>query len=349
MSLVRSDLVEISAKSIEATLLSDTVSSGRDRRLCLEVPVHAFVAAVLVWGCGLNEIGQNAELYPPDGEPGETAKGDGGEGSAVVGTDPIRETEFTEQACKNRPGARVRRACEPLTGKQISTEAILDGQGIAVESVQGLELVLEISGPDAVRRIEGSCGPAGMRSLPAFTSLLHETLALEILVQDLGGKDMPVRVQGEEPSPDLTRPPAHPSFAEYDSRFDHVGLGGMGAGMRCVGTVYETIRPLGQVSIKPFVTGLAADTIAMAEFGVREKATSRFEDELFAFFHGIGLHPGHGHLLAEGHITGRDCYPSALIEVLPISVECTQGAANKRMQLAAAARFGAPCSSTKCH
>lgn len=76
MSLVRSDLVEFGAKSIEATLLSDTVSSGRDRRLCLEIPVHAFVAAVLIWGCGLNEIGQNTELYPPDGEPGETAKGD---------------------------------------------------------------------------------------------------------------------------------------------------------------------------------------------------------------------------------------------------------------------------------
>jgi hypothetical protein len=59
---------------------------------------------------------------------------------------------------------------------------------------------------------------------------------------------------------------------------------------------------------------------------VREKATSRFEDELFAFIHGFGLHPGHGRLLAEGHITGRDCYPSALIEVLPIRVECTQRA-----------------------
>ena len=336
MSLVRSDLVEISAKSIEATLLSDTVSSGRDRRLCLEVPVHAFVATVLIWRRGLDEIRQDAELDPPDGEPGEAAKGDGSEGSAVVGTDPIREAEFPEQACENRPGARVRRACEPLTGKQISTEAILDGQGIAVEPVQGLELALEISGPDAVRRIKGSCGPAGMRPLPAFTSLLHETLALEILVQDLGGRDMPVRVQGEEPSPDLTRPPTHPSFAEFDSRFDHVRFGGIGTEMGCVGTVYETIRPFGQVSIKPFVTGLAADTIPMAECGVREKATSRFEDESLAFLHGFGLHPGHGLLLAEGHITGRDCYPSVLIEVLPISVECTHSASNKRMQLASA-------------
>ena len=50
---------------------SSAHAGGRDGGLSLEVFVHAFVAAVLLGRCGLDEIGQDAELDPPDGEPGE--------------------------------------------------------------------------------------------------------------------------------------------------------------------------------------------------------------------------------------------------------------------------------------
>ena len=71
MGLVGPDLVEINAEGIEAFLLSGSVAGGRDGGLSLEVFVHAFVATILLGRCGLDEIGQDAELDPPDGEPGE--------------------------------------------------------------------------------------------------------------------------------------------------------------------------------------------------------------------------------------------------------------------------------------
>ena len=36
-----------------------------------ERSVHAFVAAVLIGGCRLDEVGENAEADPPDGKRGE--------------------------------------------------------------------------------------------------------------------------------------------------------------------------------------------------------------------------------------------------------------------------------------
>ena len=68
MGLVRPDLVEINAEGIEAALLSGAVRGGRDGCLGLEVFVHALMAAVLLRRGGLDEIRQNAELDPPDGE-----------------------------------------------------------------------------------------------------------------------------------------------------------------------------------------------------------------------------------------------------------------------------------------
>ena len=89
MRLVRPDLVEVSSEGIEAALLSTPVAGRRYRGLGLEVFVHAFVTAVLVRGGGLDEVGQNAELDPPDGQARETTQGRGREGRTVVGADPL--------------------------------------------------------------------------------------------------------------------------------------------------------------------------------------------------------------------------------------------------------------------
>jgi hypothetical protein len=65
---MRADLVEVGTKAVESTLLSGAGRGGWDRGLGLEVPVHAFVATVLVRRSGLDEVRQDAELDPPEGE-----------------------------------------------------------------------------------------------------------------------------------------------------------------------------------------------------------------------------------------------------------------------------------------
>jgi len=68
VGLVRSDLVEVGAKGVEAALLGAAIAGWRDRRLGLEIPVHALVSAVLMGRGRLDEVGHDAELDPPDTE-----------------------------------------------------------------------------------------------------------------------------------------------------------------------------------------------------------------------------------------------------------------------------------------
>ena len=61
------------------------------------------MAAVLLRRSGLDEIGQDTELDPPNGEPRETAERHGSEGRAVVGADAFREPELAEETSEDTP------------------------------------------------------------------------------------------------------------------------------------------------------------------------------------------------------------------------------------------------------
>jgi hypothetical protein len=100
--LVRADVVEVATELIEATLLSRAVRSGWNGGLGLERTVHAFVSAVLMRRGGFDEIRQNTEPYPPDGELAETSQRQGGrERHSVVGSDALRQTVLSEDAREN--------------------------------------------------------------------------------------------------------------------------------------------------------------------------------------------------------------------------------------------------------
>src|SRR6266571_5254664 len=51
---------------------------------------------------------------------------------------------------------------ETLASEQVAAEAVDDGEGVAVEAVAGLEVTLEVGGPDVVGGEHGSQGPTGM-------------------------------------------------------------------------------------------------------------------------------------------------------------------------------------------
>jgi len=216
--------------------------------------------------------GRIPEFDPPDREPGEACEGHGSERRSIVGPDPIRESILSEQVPEDGPGACIRGARQSLAGEQIAAESVLDREGVTVDPIQSLELALEVGRPDCVGSIEGRGGPTGVRTPPAPWLLLHETLALEELVQDSGRGDGPIRVQHEEPRPDLIRAPAGASSAQREGRLEHLGVGDVGARMRTVGTVHEPVGPLHLVPHQPLVTGLPAHAVAPAQLGVGEEA-----------------------------------------------------------------------------
>jgi hypothetical protein len=66
-------LVEVGPELVEPTLLGGPVPGGWDRGVALQRAVHPFVASVLLRGGRLDQVGQDAELDPPDAELGEPA------------------------------------------------------------------------------------------------------------------------------------------------------------------------------------------------------------------------------------------------------------------------------------
>jgi hypothetical protein len=95
--------VEGMPEGMEAPLLSAAGRRGGPSRLGLQVAVHALVAPVLMRAGGLDELGANAELEPPDAELGEAAEGTGGKGLAIIGADALGEPVGPDSGSR-RPG-----------------------------------------------------------------------------------------------------------------------------------------------------------------------------------------------------------------------------------------------------
>ena len=167
---MRSDLVVVETEGVESALLGAAIGSRRNGGFGLEIAVHAFVASVLVGRGWLDEIGEDAELDPPDGEGGESAEGRGGKGDAVVGANALGEAKLTEEPAEDSAGGIVGGAVQALAAEEIATEAVLDGEGVAVAAVAGLELALEVGGPNGVGRVEGSRRSSRMVPPPAPTA-----------------------------------------------------------------------------------------------------------------------------------------------------------------------------------
>jgi hypothetical protein len=194
---------------------------------------------------------------------------------------------------------------------------------------------LEIGGPDGVGGIKGRLGRTRVGLLASPAALRDELLADEVLVQGLGRRQRPIGVKRLEVAEDLASPPAGASFSELDRSLEDMRLGGVRTGFRPVGAVGQPVHAIGRVPIEPFVACLPADVVAPAELGEGEEATLRLEDESLSFSHGISLEPWHRRLprnrKKEPHVTGRDCNPSGVSQMLPIRGECTQSFPNERL------------------
>ena len=68
----------------------------------------------------------------------------------------------------------------------------------------------------------------------------------------------------------------------------------MGAGLGRTREVNKPLEAFLSKAIEPFVSGLATDTIELAEFGEVEEAALIVSEKTDSFFHGGCVLPGHG-------------------------------------------------------
>ena len=65
---MRSDRVVFLAETVKAPLLGTDMAGGRNNGFLFEGAVHAFVAPVLLWTPGFDQLGNDPKFDPPDGQ-----------------------------------------------------------------------------------------------------------------------------------------------------------------------------------------------------------------------------------------------------------------------------------------
>ena len=258
-------VVEDAAEGVEGLLLRPQVRPGRFGGLAFEGAVHAFVPPVLLRLPGLDQLGCDPELDPPDGEAAQAAECDrGSERLAVVGTDALGKAVGAEEAAEGPHGGFHVGAHEPAAVEQEAAVGVLDRERIAELAVEGAELALEVGRPELVGSLgdEGRTGP--LLLVAARLAASHEVTALENSVdrRNRGGR---VELRLEE-LPELGRSPASPTAELDDPALNFRGYG-MRAATRTMRPVAQTSQTLPSMPTNPFVTGGSADVVTPAQRG----------------------------------------------------------------------------------
>jgi hypothetical protein len=117
-------LVVALPEAVELALLASEVAGRRPRRLALELAVHPFVGAVLLWTRREDALVNDPELHPPDVQRAQSMNPRRSEGRAVVGADCLGQADlaltpalFTEVSPLQRRRARLKWSVT-VSGKQ---------------------------------------------------------------------------------------------------------------------------------------------------------------------------------------------------------------------------------------
>ena len=101
----------------------------------------------------------------------------GREGDAIVGPDRARQTVLAESSLEDGPGCHCLSREEPVTGEQKSRVLVGDGERVAVSPIAGLELALEVGGPEIVGSFGRGCYDSRVLMRTTATALHHQPAA----------------------------------------------------------------------------------------------------------------------------------------------------------------------------
>ena len=248
--------------------------------------MHAFMPPVLVGAAGFDELGQDPQPHPPGRELREPGQGRGREGDAVVGANAQRQAVLFEQAREDRLGLRDRGGAQTLTGEQVPTEAVGDGERIAVAAVAGLELPLVVRAPHRIRGAHDRRGPAGMAEAAARAVRGDEPVPTQDVADRRAAREGPPRVPPLEECPQLLAAPDGVSMASLQDCGDDLVGGLIRGAMGPARVVVEAGGPEAQVAVDPFVARLAGDAISIAELRDRLGLAQVVGDEPRPLVHG---------------------------------------------------------------
>src|SRR5947209_13052963 len=116
--------------------------------------MHAFMAAVLLRPAGLDKRRLNAEAYPANRQLREPLDRVRRERRSIVGQHGIGQAVLAKEPLEHGPGQLERSRAQSPTTDDVAAERIGHGQGIAIASIPGSEVSLEVGAPLLVRTFD---------------------------------------------------------------------------------------------------------------------------------------------------------------------------------------------------
>jgi hypothetical protein len=240
------------------------------------------VPAVLLRVGGQDPLVLNAEAQPPHVELRQAVNAGGGEGHPVVGTNRTRQPVLAKQPVEDGADADALRAEQAMTGQQIASVLVGDRQRVTVDPIAGAEVALEVGCPEIVGLRREWRDHAGMLVVAPAAPLLHQAAMCLKIAGSADRGPLPARLSRPQPAKSLAGPQL--GCCRRAAQISAAGCGGDSAAAPGCDPSGRPARR--RRSGEPFVSGLATDVVAGAQFGHGIQIQSVITNEPLTLFHG---------------------------------------------------------------
>src|SRR5512147_497355 len=191
----------------KALLLGRHGGRRRQRRFCLQRPVHPFVPPVLLRFARLNPFRHNTQLHPPHAQGAQPAHAGGGKRTPVVTPHPLRQSVVAKDSLQLALHRLRIRAGRRPAAEQKSGGRITDGERIAAAPIPASEPALEIDRPDLVGAASVRQRLVGRRRMATLGPLPIQSVTLQNEPHRAFRRPALFRHLSLQPPPQLPRPP----------------------------------------------------------------------------------------------------------------------------------------------
>src|SRR5262245_1227079 len=313
--LMRSLVVVKATKAVKGTLL--LLQIGLDAAAALERTVQAFMTPILLRTPRMNTLRNDAQLDPPQRQPGQAAQPTGSERFAVIGANGFGQPKMAKRPLAIRTGLTVGGAAQGIAAQEETARAIAQGQWVAKLSITHPKLAFEVGAPQLIGRHRFSEGRAIGRAVALASTGFDQALTFEQLCRRAGRGQRQLGAMPLEPVEHLNRSPVAmaPTHAhDLQCRFLAHGVGVV---VRRTRTLFKACLAQLAITFQPLVSRLAAYCENAAQLAQAAFATFNFTNKTEAFVHGTGLFPRHRQVLPARILS--TCYPCPQISVTNVT------------------------------
>src|SRR3990172_1122504 len=184
------------------------------------------MSSVLLGSTGLNPLRTDSETNPPHGKPGQSSWRKSRERRAVVGSNRLRQTEFSKYRFKYLPCRLEQWATKSPTSNEITTATVAHRQGVAT-LLCNRKMSLEVSTPHRIGAVVVA-QTITVRRAPAYPPpFLDEPILSQNLSHRARRRHCELRIVPLQEDNKLSRSPTRVFLPDSQDLLHHVARDGV--------------------------------------------------------------------------------------------------------------------------